>query len=189
MWGSTVASINVKEGAARFGGTMRMLGALTTKVCYFRNGGCSLGENNWRFDAVGASVYTSLGGGITEGYIATYKAYYYHTFLMQTSTVNVYGSRFPWTTGSVTVKATVRGPHETVHYAKGYDNRNATIPNGTGTIQLVTPVLTRWYQPAANYETAGIGILRIKFVPEPQRWAMLVAGISLLAVAYRMQGH
>ena len=32
MWGSTVASINVKQGAAKFGGTMRMLGALTTKV-------------------------------------------------------------------------------------------------------------------------------------------------------------
>jgi hypothetical protein len=53
----------------------------------------------------------------------------------------------------------------------------------------VTPVLTRWYQPAANYETAGIGILRIKFVPEPQTWAMLVAGISLLGVAHRMRGR
>jgi hypothetical protein len=188
--GSTqVASINVKQGAAKFGGTMQMLGALTSKVCYFRNGGCSLGRNNWRYDAIGASFYPTLGGGITEGYIATYKAYYYHTFLMQQSTVNVYGSRFPWTTGSVTVTAAERGPHSTVHYHRGYDNRNTTTPTGTGTIQLVTPVLTRWYQPAANHETAGIGILRIKFVPEPQTWAMLVAGVSLLGVVYRLRGR
>lgn len=40
----TVASINVKQGAAKFGGTMRMLGALTTKTCYFYAGGCSVGE-------------------------------------------------------------------------------------------------------------------------------------------------
>jgi len=184
-----VASINVKQGAAKFGGTMRMLGALTSKGCYFRNGGCSLGEINWRYDAIGASVYTTLGGGITEGYIATYKAYYYHTLLMQQSTVNVSGSRFPWTTGSVTVTARGRGPHKTVHHHKGYDNRNAASSVGTGTIQLVTPVLTRWLQPAANYETAGIGILRIKFVPEPQTWAMLVAGASLLGVARRMRGR
>jgi hypothetical protein len=188
--GSTqVASINVKQGAAKFGGTMRMLGTLTTKVCYYRHGGCSLGGNNWRYDAVGASVYTTLGSGITEGYIATYKAYYYHTALMQKSTVLVEGERFPWTTGSVTVRATERGPHKTVHFAQGYDNRNTTTPTGTGTVQLVTPVLTRWLQPCCNYETAGIGILRIKFVPEPQTWAMLVAGASLLGVAHRMRGR
>jgi hypothetical protein len=46
-------------------------------------------------------------------------------------------------------------------------------------------VLTRWLQPAYNSETGGIGILKIKFVPEPQTWAMLVAGVSLLAVGYR----
>jgi len=28
---------------------------------------------------------------------------------------------------------------------------------------MVTPVLTRWLQPAANFETGGIGILRINF--------------------------
>ncbi|MCH8890883.1 MAG: hypothetical protein IH827_07390, partial [Myxococcales bacterium] len=118
-----VATINVKQGAAKFGGTMRMLGALTTKRCYFHNVGCSLGENNWRYEAVGAAAFTS-GGVVTGGYIATYKAYPYHTALMLTSTIRVVGSRFPWTTGSVTVKATGRGPHKAVHYAHGYDNRN-----------------------------------------------------------------
>jgi hypothetical protein len=113
-------------------------------------------------------------------------AYYYHTALHVTSTINVEGSRFPWTTGSVTLTATGRGPHKTIHYSQGYDNRTAS---GKGTIQLVTPVLTRWLQPSVNYETGGIGILRIKFVPEPQTWAMLVAGVSLLGVGYRMRGR
>ena len=183
-----VASIKVTQGAAKFGGTMRMLGALTSKVCYYRAGGCSLGENNWRYDAVGASAMTAK-GVVTEGYIATYKAYYYHTALMQQSTANVYGSRFPWTTGSVTVTATGRGPHKTVHYAQGYDNRNTAPPSGKGTIQLVTPVLTRWLRPCCKFKTGGVGILRIKFVPEPQTWAMLAAGVSLLGVGYRMRGR
>jgi hypothetical protein len=40
-----------------------------------------------------------------------------------------------------------------------------------------------------DFETGGIGILRIEFVPEPQTWAMLIAGASLLGVGYRMRGR
>jgi hypothetical protein len=163
-----------------------MLGSLTTKVCYYRNGGCSLGENSWRYDLIGTSAPTQS-GVVTNGYLATFKAYYYHTALKVTSTVNVEGSRFPWTTGSVTLTATGRGPHKTILYTQGFDNRTAT--SGKGTIQMVTPVLTRWLQPAANFETGGVGILRIRFVPEPQTWAMLFAGVSLLGVGYRMRGR
>ncbi|MBW2495052.1 MAG: hypothetical protein JRE43_09910, partial [Deltaproteobacteria bacterium] len=46
-----IASINVKQGAAKFGGTMRMLGALTSKACKYSNGGCSMGTANWRYEA------------------------------------------------------------------------------------------------------------------------------------------
>jgi hypothetical protein len=182
----TYASIVVKQGAAKFGGTMRMLGAYTNKACYYRQGGCSLGENDWRYDAVGATAYTAS-GVVTAGYSATYKAYYYHSVLMQKSTVSVEGQRFPWTTGSVTLTATGRGPHKTVHYTQGFDNRKTSTPTGKGTIKLVTPVLTRWLQPCCKFETGGVGSLRIKFVPEPQTWAMLVAGVSLLGVATRMR--
>jgi hypothetical protein len=185
---NTIARMKVTEGAAKFGGTMTMLGALTTKVCYYRNGGCSLGSQNWRYDAIGTSAPT-VSGVVTNGQIITFKAYYYNTALMQTSTIDVEGSRFPWTTGSVTLTATGRGPHKTIHYTQGFDNRNTTTPTGKGTIQLVTPVLTRWLQPAVNFETGGVGILRIKFVPEPQTWAMLIAGVSLLGVGYRMRGR
>ena len=183
-----VARIKVKKGAAKFGGTMRMLGAFTAKVCYYRSGGCSLGKINWRYDAVGASAYTVM-TSVTQGYQALYTAYYYHTALMQVSTLNVVGSRFPWTTGDVTVTATGRGPHKTVHYAQGYDNRNTTTPTGKGTVQLVTPVLTNWLRPCCEFETGGVGILRIKFIPEPQMWAMLVAGASLLGMGTRMRGR
>jgi hypothetical protein len=180
------AQIYVKQGLAKFGGTMRMLGSLTTKVCFFRNGGCSLGGGNWRYEAVGETV-GSLGPVITQGYIATYRMYYYHTFLMQQSTVDVEGARFPWTTGSVTVKAAGRGPHKTIHYGQGYDNRNPVTHKGT--IQMVTPVLTRWLQPCCKFETGGVGVLRIKFVPEPQTLVLLLAGVSLLGVGYRMRGR
>ncbi|MCH8891566.1 MAG: hypothetical protein IH827_10905, partial [Myxococcales bacterium] len=188
----TVASIRVKQGAAKFGGTMRMLGAMTTKVCYYRLGGCSLGEMNWRYDAIGATAYTdtmTTGSVVTKGYQALYTAIYYNTALMQQSTINVVGSRFPWTTGSVTLTATGRGPRKTVHYAHGYDNRTPT--SGRGMIQLVSPVMTRWLVIGTefDFETGGIGILRIEFVPEPQSWAMLIAGISLLGVGYRMRGR
>jgi hypothetical protein len=185
---ATVARINVKAGPNRFGGTMRLLGQMTTKVCYYRNGGCSLGQNDWMYDAVGASASRATPAGpVTSPYRITGTAYYYQTAGNQTSTVSVLGSRFPWTTGMVTVTARKRGEFKTVHYATGYDNRNPFT--GKGTIQLVTPVMTRWLQVAANLETAGIGLLRIKFVPEPQTWLLLIAGASLLGVGYRMRGR
>ena len=177
--------VKVTAGENKFGGTMRMLGAITSKACFHYVGGCSLGSQvNWRYDAVGASAMTA-GGVVTRGYIASSTAYYYLTAAMVVSTVDISGARFPWTTGAVTVTAVGRGPHKTIHYARGYDNRKTTTPNGLGTIQLVTPVLTQWLQPSYNSETGGIGILKIKFVPEPQTWVMLVAGVSLLAVGCR----
>ena len=184
--------LNVKgystHEASKFGGTMRMLGALTTKACYYWLGGCSLGSNDWKYDVVGASGLMTLAGVITGGYITTHTAIYYHTAMAQQSTNTVVGSRFPWTTGSVTVTAKGRGPHKTVHYAHGYDNRDTATPSGKGTIQLVTPIMTRWFG-ATDYETVGVGILRIKFIPEPQTWSMLLAGAMLLGVGHRLRGR
>ena len=190
---NTVAKVVVKQGAAKFGGTMRMLGQLTSKVCYYRNNGCSLSSPNWRYEAIGAAAYTS-GGVVTRGYPAVWcdgwespahgcYHYYAGTGWPYPSGSRLIGYRFPWTTGSVTVTAIGRGPHKTVHYAKGYDNRTAT--SGKGTIQLVTPLLTRWIQPCCNFETGGIGILRITFAPEPRAWLMLIAGVSCLGLLHR----
>ena len=191
--GTPVATVIQKQrtGSPKFGGTMEMLGALTTKVCYYFQGGCSLGENRWRYDAIGASGLMRLSypsGKITGGAIYQYVAYYYHSAMGMTSTITVKGSRFPWTTGSVTLAATGRGPGDTVHYAHGYDNRNTTTTSGKGTVQLVSPILTRWFG-TKTIETGGIATLRIKFLPEPQTWAMLIAGVSLLGVGARMRGR
>jgi len=184
--GQRVARIQLKQGAARFGGTMRMLGALTAKVCYYRAGGCSLGEVDWLYDRIGTTGHHTASGVVTQGYQALGSAVYFNSGFGWFSTVMIVGSRFAWTTGSVTVTAKYRGPHKTVHYAHGYDNRTTT-PMGAqiGTIQLVTPVMTQWLQPAIKFETGGIGILKLQFVPEPRSWTMLAAGISLLAVGCR----
>jgi hypothetical protein len=185
--GITVARMKNKAGAAKFGGTMTMLGNLTSKACYYRNGGCSLDDRVWRYDAIGTSAQT-LNGVVTNGYVATYALYCYPphpTYCEYYYFVIVEGSRFPWTTGSVTVTAVGRGAHKTLHYAHGYDNRNTTTPSGKGTIQMVSPVLTRWLRPGANFDTGGIGILRIKFIPEPHGSAMLIAGAAFMVLLYR----
>jgi len=189
--GQVDAHIEIKQGAAKFGGTMKMLGALTTKVCYYRAGGCSLGENNWRYEAAGTTGnYRTAGGKITKGYQALNTAIYFNSGVGAFSSVQGVGSRLGWTTGSITVTAVGRGPHKTIHYAHGYDNRTTTSMGlRTGTIQLVTPLLTQWLQPAAKWETGGIGILKLKFAPEPQTWMMLAAGVSLLGVGFRMRGR
>jgi hypothetical protein len=188
---TTVAKVVVKQGAAKFGGTMRMLGQLTSKAGYWLppEGGrtLSISSPNWRYEAIGAAAYTS-DGVVTRGYLATWYscggAGYFTCWVHPGygPVVSLSGSRFPWTTGSVTVTAVGRGPHKTVHYAKGYDNRTPT--GGEGTIQLVSPTLTRWFG-FVDFETVGVGILRIKFVPEPRAWAMLIAGGSLLGALYR----
>jgi hypothetical protein len=187
---TTVAKVVVKQGAAKFGGTMRMLGQLTSKAGHWLGAGggtFSISSPNWRYEAIGAAAYTS-DGAVTRGYLATWYscggAGYFTCWVFPGygPVLSLIGSRFPWTTGSVTVTAVGRGPHKTVHYAKGYDNRTPT--GGEGTIQLVSPTLTRWLG-FVDFETGGIGILRIKFVPEPRVWVMLIAGGSLLGALYR----
>jgi len=183
------AQIQIRQGAHKFGGVMRMLGVLASKVCFYRGGGCSRGKNNWLFEAAGTTGnYRSTGGKITQGYQALTTAVYFNSGLAAYTSVPVVGSRFGWTTGSVTVTAVGRGPHKTVHYAHGYDNRATTSMGAqTGTIQLVTPLLTQWLRPGASFETGGIGILKLRFVPEPRgRW-VLVAGAGALILFYGLR--
>ena len=183
---ATVASVIVTRGTNSFGGVMRLLGKMTTKVCYFRQGGCSLGQHNWQYDLVGTDAGATLNGnGVVQPATFEYQAIYYHTQLMQQSTVRAVGSRFPWTTGTVTVTATGRGPNNTIEKRAGFDNR----VSGVGTLQVVSPIITKWLQPSVNFETGGIAIMRLIFVPEPQKWLMLVAGVSLLGVLYRIRGR
>jgi len=178
---TTVAEVKVKAGAKKFGGVMRLLGKLTTKGCYFKFGGCSLGNDNGRYDAVGATPYTYM-GVVSKGYGAYYAAQHYNTALMTVSTVYAYGPRFPWTTGTVTVSAKLPDYATTYVVRKGYDARTKL---GKGTIQLVTPVLTHWFNKGFVAETGGVAVLRLEFVPEPEKWLLLAAGLSTLGILYR----
>ena len=81
------------------------------------------------------------------------------------------------------------GPQSTVLERTGYDNRT---PAGSGSIQLVSPVLARWKNPSGDYYTGSIAIMKLNFVPEPKAWLMLVAGIGTLGLLYRVnrqRGH
>ncbi len=198
---NTVGKAVIKAGANRFGGTMRLLGpdpseTLTStvtgngsqgKVCYFNGGGCSLGGFDWRYRFAG--TFSVVGKG-TKGWAKSAKFasitatdVYYNTAGMQSSLVNLEGWRFPWTTGAVTVSATVRPPDKIFMKRKGFDKRTS---KGGGSIQLVTPLVTRWLQPSTNFETSGVAVMRL---PEPHKWALLVAGLSLLGLLYRARGR
>jgi hypothetical protein len=153
------ATLRVTQGANKFGGTMRMLGSLTAKGCYY-SAGCWVGDGDYLYDAIGASAVTYM--GVTRGYSVKAQFYYTHTPGLTQTTYFITGFRFPWTTGNVTVVANNQsGSNKTIHFAQGFDSRTAS---GVGTVQLVTPVLTRWTEPGfGSWKFGGIGILRFKF--------------------------
>ena len=86
----------------------------------------------------------------------------------------------------MSVKATARGPFDTVAIRKGYDNRNAS---GIGKVQLVSPILTQWIGNTEEtmLETGGVAVMQIEFLPEPGVLLGLLSGLSLLAVLYWRQ--
>ena len=109
----------------------------------------------------------------------------YQTIMGNATTAGITAWGFPWTSGTVSITATA-GPFPTLFRRSGYDNRTA---KGLGTIQLVAPQLVRWEFPDRDApwdrHTGAIGILRIKFVPEPSGWGMLAAGVILLLVLHK----
>jgi len=186
--GVTVASVKVTRGANRFGGVMQLLGTYTTKVCYFYGGGCALGYGNWAYEFIGAAGYKDSKAGspvVTASYTTNFTFTYYNTALATIAKYNVVAQRFPWTTGTATVTATGRGPHKTWERREGFDNRTSL---GYGTVQLVSPILTQWLGQCGgcpDFETGGIAVMQVKFVPEPGGIASLVAGLSMLLVIRR----
>jgi hypothetical protein len=190
-----VASIKVTKGKHNFGGVMRLLGSYTTKVCYFYAGGCALGYGSWKYELIGDAAikntkvdpqepFYNLGSVIDGHNNFTFTFSYYNTELNTNASYNVVPQRFPWTTGTVTVTATGRGPHKTFHVRKGSLKAGAATYQ---TIQLVSPILTQWLgqTPAVQFETGGIAVMNIQFVPEPGVIVGLLAGMSLLGVLYR----
>jgi hypothetical protein len=177
-------------GKNQFGGVMRLLkgassGGLGTKIKYTYPATSSMyvfSISTWGATFVGA---TSNGGIPASG---TVKGTLVHTTMTSlTSSYTGMALGWPWTTGSVRVYAYGDGSTyafpETLARA-GYDNRTS---QGGGTIQLVTPHLEDWGGATGLLDYGAIGILRIKFVPEPSGWVVLTAGLGLLGVLYRLR--
>jgi hypothetical protein len=168
-------------GAGKFGGTMNLLGVFQTHFAYAISGGFTIGTDDWLVDWQGAG--TVAPGGTLNVQTKTHTGTNKHNVLLAVNTVYVTATAFPWTTGYATVNAT-RGPFYTKFARTGYNNRT---PGGAGNIQMVSPMLTHWKTPAAglDYETGSIGVMTLKFTPEPSSAMLLVAGVSLLGLVYR----
>ena len=161
----------VVAGKNRFGGVMQLIGNFGTKIA----GSTYLGGKwygsfpTWGVRVVGAKYgKTAKISGTIE--FTTPTATY-------TSVAVVTG--FPWTTGQVSVQAAGGSGFSTALIRSGYDNRTN---KGGGTIQMVTPRLTHW---AGGAHWGDIAILKVKFIPEPKAWLMLVAGLGLLGAMHR----
>jgi hypothetical protein len=186
--GGQVASIKVKRGTNRFGGVMKLLGTYRNRVCYYYAGGCGVGLGTWGYQDIGTPGYKSAKTGskvVTAPWTTHFDQVYYNTALGTEVVYDVIEERFPWTTGTVTVTATGRGPANTYMQRKGFDNR----VGGVGTVQLVSPLLTSWLGPttATKMETGGIGVMQIRFIPEPGAGLSLIAGIMGLWVLHRFR--
>jgi hypothetical protein len=182
VYSGTKARVVINPGANRFGGTMRILGGMGAKRAHKYKNKTFVGTGPSAFGMGGppcsiTCYVPGAGSGFTDQQ--------YTTSMGAATTPELILLGFSWTTGTVSVTAT-EGPFPTRLRRNGYDNRT---PNGNGTIQMVTPQIVKWdfpnrSEPWDRY-TGAIGILRIKFVPEPSRWVMMLAGITFLSIAYK----
>ena len=177
--------VTIHEGPNRFGGTMRLLGHLGSKRQHPYPDVTNL------YKGTGTSLLGYIGTGAVAGGGGR-KAFgtftYVHQSLPTTTMANLTAWNWAWTTGTVTATVSNGNGDPVVLQRAGYDRR--TPAESYGTIRLVTPQIVHWDFPnrtGAPWDRNGaaIGILRIKFLPEPSSWLMLVAGIGLLGVFYR----
>ncbi len=179
------AMVQATAGKNRFGGTMRLLGQYRTNRG-LNTATRSVGATPWNLQYIGAGAATAKGvvtGGLTYTAMISRSWVNYGAFDYSPRTATI--SVFPWTTGVVEVTAS-GGPQSTVLKRTGYDNRT---PGGAGSIQMVSPALTRWKNPFMDYYTGSIATMKLIFVPEPDAWLMLVSGIGSLAILYRVFGQ
>jgi hypothetical protein len=174
----TKRSVNQTAGKNQFGGTMRLLGIYGDFEGYFYNNAItSVFTYDWLFDYLGASGQATKAGVVTGGYLTTLVQYGHTLTDGYTTTSTAAMEVFKWTTGKVTVTAR-GGTFPTVLVRTGYDARNST---GSGVVQMVSPMVTAW-TGAGTSSTAGIGILKVTFAPEPSEWMLLASGVSMLGL-------
>jgi hypothetical protein len=176
-----------KGAAARFGGTMALLGQRRSVLHSYYPGSpaypSGLPHVFCSYCSVWREPLTAVGGSFGGARSMT-------TWINGTGSspqffgVTVWG--FPWTTGTVTARAPNFTGHVNNLVYRGSDQRTAY---GAGNIQLVTPFVIRRtrsesFFPAARPEQityrAGVAIANLQFVPEPGRGLMLAGGLSAL---------
>lgn len=174
------ASISVRAGANKFGGTLQLLGTHYSSAGDHSGYDTYVAKYTWLFNYVGAAARMSEGAitGPALGSANNTYACWNFGCVVQTT---VRAKAMSWTTGTVSV-AGLDGSFTTRMARAGFDNRDA---NGYGEIQMVSPHLTRWIFGPNSYHSASIGILRINFAPEPHEMLLLGAGLSLLLLLYR----
>jgi len=202
------AGIYPQPGGPQFGGTMRLLGRVRSTGFLFSGigdgmfgasidwglenaGGSARGYECWA--AAGTSPTSDVCPSVatnrwtwTDGYR---NRAYNETGVPLTGTTMVYVDALPWTTG-LAIASGLRGAYPTLIARSGFDNRTSM---GVGSVQLVSPHIANWIRldcPTATCSlrsetTAGIAILRLRFVPEPSSWLLLACGLGLLVVLYR----
>jgi hypothetical protein len=183
--GGPGARVAITPGAKQFGGTMRILGAIGTQRAHTYKNKIFFGTGLASFGVLGTECTITC---YATGAQSNFQSLRYQTAMGKaTTTADITTLGLPWTTGEVSITAT-GGPFPTLFRRNGYDNRTS---KGLGTIQMVAPQLVRWEFPNReapwDRHTGAIGILRIKFVPEPSGWGMLVAGMGLLIVFSRLR--
>jgi hypothetical protein len=179
------ARVAITPGANQFGGTMRILGAIGTQRAHTYKNKIFFGTGLASFQVLGTECTITC---YATGAQSNFQSLRYQTAMGKaTTTADITTLGLPWTTGVVSITAT-GGPFPTLFRRTGYDHRTA---KGLGTIQMVAPQLVRWEFPNReapwDRHTGAIGILRIKFVPEPSGWVVLITGVGFLMVLYRMR--
>jgi hypothetical protein len=162
--------VRVTAGPKQFGGVMRLIGRFGTRNAGSTPAGAWYGIfPDWGLNVVGES-YASMG---------TVQGTLFFESPTSTFTSSAVITGFPWTTGRASVSAAEAYRFPTRLVRSGYDNRT---PAGAGTIQMVSPRLTRW---AAGSHWGDIAVLRLKFAPEPGSWLLLAAGAAALGLLRR----
>jgi hypothetical protein len=147
------------------------------------------------YGGTGTSLLGHIGTGAVTGGQGR-KAYgaftYAHQSVSTTTKAYLTAWNWSWTTGMATVTASDGNGYRAVLKRAGYDKR--TLAGSYGTIQLVTPQIVHWDFPnrtGAPWDRNGaaIGILRIKFIPEPSAWVLFVAGAGFLGLLYRRRAR
>ena len=160
---------------------MRLLGTIYQSGAFACIYDTYVYKRTWLFDYLGAGADAAAGMLTAPAFGQDY-SYYWGRNGFATETATAQALALSWTTGTATI--TARGVFSTVMARAGFDNRDA---HGYGVIQMVSPMLTRWIFRNGEYSyfQGGIGIMRLRFTPEPHVWMLLGAGLSMLGLLYR----